>query len=111
MGTVKKFRKIKEDFVCENCGKKVKGDGFTNHCPKCFYSKHVDIFPGDRLEECHGKMEPWDIEVGKGGKYIIIHKCQKCGEISKDKFRERTDDFDSFIKVMKKINKKKENRL
>ena len=40
-----KFKRKKENFVCENCGAEVKGDGFTNHCPKCLYSKHVDIFP------------------------------------------------------------------
>ncbi len=106
MGNVKKFQKVKEDFICENCGEKIKGDGFTNHCPKCFYSKHVDIFPGDRLESCHGMMEPVDIEFSNG-KYIILHKCQKCGEISKDKFREGVDDFDNFLKLVEKINQKK----
>jgi len=111
MGTVKKFTRVIEDFICENCGEKIKGDGFTNHCPKCFYSKHVDIFPGDRLESCHGLMKPIDVEIGKSGKYIIIHKCEKCGEISKDKFREKTDDFDAFMKVIEKINEKKERRI
>ncbi len=111
MSIVKKFTKVKEDFVCENCGQEVKGDGFTNHCPKCFYSKHVDIFPGDRLEECHGMLKPVDIEFAKGGRYIILHKCEKCGEISKDKFREKTDDFDKFMELVEVINKKKERRL
>ncbi len=111
MENIKKFQKKKEDFVCQNCGEKIIGDGFTNHCPKCFFSKHVDIFPGDRLEECHGMMEPWDFEVSKGGKYIIIHKCQKCGVLSKDKFREGRDDFDAFLKVVKKINERKELNL
>ena len=110
MNIVKKFQKRKEDFICENCGYEVKGDGFTNHCPNCFYSKHVDIFPGDRLEDCHGLMEPWDYEVSKG-KYIIVHKCQKCGEISKDKFREGIDDFDNFMKIVEKINQKKEKNI
>ena len=26
----------------------MKGNGYTNHCPKCLWSKHVDINPGDR---------------------------------------------------------------
>ena len=111
MNIVKKFTKRKEDFVCENCGEKVYGDGYTNHCPKCFYSKHVDIFPGDRLETCHGLLEPVDVIVGKRDKYIIIHKCKKCSEISKDKFREGKDDFDAFLKLIEKINKKKEGRI
>jgi rubrerythrin len=111
MFNVKKFQKRIEDFTCQNCGKEVRGDGFTNHCPECFFSLHVDIFPGDRLESCHGKMEPVDIESGKGGKYIIIHKCQKCGEISKDKFREGVDNFDNFLKLVEKINQKKINKI
>ena len=72
---VKKFQKRKEDFVCEHCGAEVKGNGYTNHCPKCLWSKHVDIFPGDRLEDCGGLMEPVAVEAKKAGKYTIVHKC------------------------------------
>jgi hypothetical protein len=71
----------------------------------------VDIFPGDRIESFHGLMAPVDIEKGKRDDYIIIHKCEKCGEISKDKFRERTDDFDAFLELMTEINKRKDIRL
>lgn len=106
---VKKFQKRKEDFVCENCGAKNKGDGFTNHCFKCFYSKHVDIFPGDRLEECHGLMPVVDYKVS-GDKYVITHRCLKCNEESKDKIRPN-DDFDSLIKIIQKINETKEKNL
>ena len=44
------FTKIDEEFICENCGKKVKKLGYTcrNHCPYCLHSKHVDVNPGDR---------------------------------------------------------------
>jgi hypothetical protein len=111
MNVVKKFQKKVEDFECENCKKKIKGDGFTNHCPSCFFSRHVDIFPGDRLENCGGLMEPVEIEAAKGTRYIITHKCKKCGGESKDKFREETDNFDDFLKVVEKINKKKERLI
>jgi len=111
MSNVKKFQKRKEDFVCENCETKNKGDGFTNHCSGCFYSKHVDIFPGDRFEECHGLMEPFDIEASKGGRYIIIHKCKKCEGVSRDKYREGVDNFDNLLKVVEKINKRKGRRI
>ena len=111
MSTVKKFQKVKENFICQNCNKKNTGDGFTNHCSECFFSKHVDIFPGDRLESCHGMMEPFDIETSKGGRHIIIHKCQKCKGLSRDKFRESVDNFDSFIKVVGKINARKEKNI
>ena len=105
------FTKVKENFICENCEFKNIGDGFTNHCSQCFYSKHVDIFPGDRLESCFGLMEPVEILKGKRDEFIIIHKCKKCGEISKDKFREGIDDFDNFLILMNDINSKKNIRL
>jgi rubrerythrin len=75
---VKYFQKIIEDFVCENCGHEVIGNGYTNHCPKCLVSKHVDIFPGDRLEECQGLMDPVALDT-KDGQYRITHRCRVCG--------------------------------
>ena len=111
MSTVKKFQRRKEDFTCMNCKVEIKGDGFTNHCPECFYSRHVDIFPGDRLEACRGSMMPIDIEVNKSMKYTIIHRCETCGEVSKDKFREKTDNFDGLLKVVEKVNKEKLKKI
>lgn len=97
---MKTFQKTKENFTCENCGAKVKGDGYTNHCPHCLYSKHVDINPGDRSEECGGLMEPIDLEL-KDGKYIIVHRCQKCGFIRRNKVCD-ADDFSAVIKLSKR---------
>lgn len=105
---MKKFNKIKEDFICEKCQFKNIGDGFTNHCSNCFYSKHLDIFPGDRLEKCRGLMEPIEIKNGKKNQYIILHKCKNCQKISKDKFREKTDNFNNFLKLVESLNKKRE---
>jgi hypothetical protein len=73
------FVKVKENFVCGNCGCKVLGTGYTNHCPNCLWSRHVDIEPGDRANPCNGLLQPIGIET-KGGEYIIVHQCQKCGE-------------------------------
>ncbi|MEK7158524.1 MAG: RNHCP domain-containing protein, partial [Patescibacteria group bacterium] len=42
------FQRRVEDFTCESCGAQVTGDGYTNHCPQCLVSKHVDVYPGDR---------------------------------------------------------------
>ena len=95
-----KFKKKIEDFICENCGCEVKGNGFTNHCSKCLYSKHVDIFPGDRAEECNGLMKP-EIAGENGGEWFIIHKCQKCGKEQKNK-TSKDDDFDEIIKISAK---------
>ena len=54
------FTVIDEEFICNNCGKKVPKLGYScrNHCPYCLHSLHVDVNPGDRLETCHGDLEP-----------------------------------------------------
>jgi len=92
-----KFKKKKEDFVCEKCGAEVKGSGFTNHCPKCLWSKHVDIFPGDRAEICGGLMKPIFVEEN-GGEWPIVHKCQKCGIEKRNKIS-KEDNFDEVIRI------------
>lgn len=84
MSIFKKFSKTKEDFICEQCGHFVKGNGYTNHCPKCLWSKHVDINPGDRNARCQGMMEPVGVEV-RGDLYIIHQKCIVCGHTRQNK--------------------------
>lgn len=80
------FRKLNDPFVCENCGANVPPASKTSrdHCNVCLYSKHVDIFPGDRKEVCSGLMKPIDYEY-KSGKYVIVFKCIKCGKVGKNK--------------------------
>ncbi|MES2471007.1 MAG: RNHCP domain-containing protein [Patescibacteria group bacterium] len=99
-----RFVKNVEDFKCENCSFDVVGDGYTNHCPKCLFSKHVDIFPGDRGEICHGLMEPIRVETEKGD-YVIIQKCRTCNIERRIRSR-KEDDFDMLIAVSKKLQKK-----
>ncbi len=72
------FTRRVEDFTCVKCGAKTRGDGYTNHCPKCLWSLHVDVAPGDRAEDCGGAMRPVGVE-DKGGKRSIVHVCDKCG--------------------------------
>lgn len=101
---MKKFQKKVEDFKCEKCGKEVKGNGFTNHCPECLWGKHVDINPGDRLSTCQGLMEPVRIER-QGDVYRVIHRCVKCGferanEVSQG------DNFDVVLKIAENFAKK-----
>ncbi len=76
----KKFQKKVEDFDCEHCGAKVVGTGYTNHCPVCLWSKHVDVHPGDRAEACSGMMRPINVE-GTTPHYRIVHSCIRCGEV------------------------------
>jgi len=99
--SMKKFTKRVEDFTCKNCGENVSGDGFTNHCPKCLYSKHVDTSPGDRSSSCNGIMKPVLVELEKG-EYILTHKCQKCGHTKRNKVA-KDDDFDEILKLSKTI--------
>ena len=95
----KLFTRHKEDFICEVCGKYVKGNGYTNHCPACLCSKHVDINPGDRASDCGGIMRPIAVEM-KDNAYIIVHKCEKCGFIRRNKTNE-DDDFDKILEICK----------
>ncbi len=97
---MKKFTKKVENFVCENCGKSVIGNGYTNHCPFCLYSKHVDINPGDRSCNCGGLMKPIEIQQ-KNGEFVILHKCTKCGFERKNKVQEN-DDINKIIEISKK---------
>ncbi len=91
------FKRKIEDFICENCGKENIGNGYTNHCKYCLWSKHVDVNPGDRMESCGGMMEPCDMTLEKG-KYVITHKCEKC-KFERRKVIEKEDDFESLIEV------------
>ncbi len=93
----KQFQKRKEDFICTVCGVEVFGSGYTNHCPECLWGKHVDINPGDRSADCDGMMKPIGVEI-KGGKYTILHKCEKCGFERKNKVNEG-DSFDTLAKI------------
>ncbi len=94
-----KFIKKVEDFVCENCGLLIKGHGYTNHCPRCLYSKHVDIFPGDRAEPCQGLMRPIGLKI-QNGKESIVHKCTKCG-ITRINKRAKDDYIETIIEISK----------
>ena len=95
-----------QDFDCERCGhlevktkfspsvlefsvltrfvSSQEGNGYTNHCSQCLWSKHVDINgrlsnqPQPRLAECQGMMEPVVVE-NKKQSYRIFQRCVDCG--------------------------------
>jgi len=96
----KKFQKRIEDFVCGHCNKRIKGGGYTDHCPYCLWSRHMDINPGDRDCECQGIMKPMGVEVKKG-KWILHYRCQKCGF----KFKVKTGPDDNFEEILKLAGK------
>ena len=92
-----KFTRRVEDFICGHCGKKVHGNGFTNHCPHCLWSKHVDVNPGDRKSGCGGLMKPTGIEIRHGENYILL-QCEKCGHKRPNRAAPE-DDVKEIIKV------------
>ena len=96
---MKNFTMIDEDFICENCNKLVTKLKYTarDHCPYCLYSKHLDINPGDRNNECKGLLKPIGIEKFKDT-FKIIYKCEKCHQSHKN-IMAKDDDMDLIIKL------------
>ncbi|HOV29646.1 MAG TPA: RNHCP domain-containing protein [Candidatus Dojkabacteria bacterium] len=92
-----KFVRKIENFVCENCNTENVGDGYTDHCSKCLYSKHVDINPGDRSSGCKGLMKPVFVDM-HDGKYRIYYECEKCGYTHKVTASEN-DNFEEILKL------------
>jgi hypothetical protein len=76
-------------FLCNHCNKKVKkhapGTKNRNHCPFCLFSLHVDNSIGDRKNDCRGKMAPIGKYYKPDEEEVIIHKCENCGEIRKNR--------------------------
>ena len=94
---MKKFKMRDEEFICDNCGRKVAKLEYSSrdHCPYCLYSKHVDIMPGDRMNKCLGMLVPIGIEKYRDS-YKIVYRCGKCGTIHKN-IMARDDDYDVIV--------------
>ena len=93
----KRFQRTIEDFTCAHCSEPIIGDGYTNHCPKCLWSKHVDIHPGDRACKCDGLMKPIGVEIVRG-EHDIVHKCVTC-EVVRRNQAHPNDDFSILLKI------------
>ncbi len=81
-----RFTHINETFVCEACGRQVppRAGGCRNHCPFCLVSKHVDVNPGDRANDCTGLMDAIDYELsGKKG-LVLVFRCRRCGAVTRN---------------------------
>lgn len=92
---MKHFTRTVENFTCAHCGANVLGDGYTNHCPNCLWSRHVDNNPGDRAATCGGMMRPISVETS-GSQYIITHKCEACGKT----IRQHATDADNMDAII-----------
>lgn len=85
-----------QDFKCRNCGffvtanRELSGVNNRNHCPRCLWSRHMDITPGDRRSDCLSRMEPIGLTVKQvvkkygstDGELMVIHNCTGCGKVS-----------------------------
>lgn len=78
-----------DPFTCKNCGNTVVPEGagsdHRNHCPYCLFSLHLDVEPGDRASDCHGRMEPIGVWVRKNGEWALIHRCTVCGKLDSNR--------------------------
>ena len=71
------------------------GNGYTNHCPQCLWSRHVDNNPGDRASDCGGMMAPISAEPDGDG-FVITHRCEKCGKM----IRQHTSSQDNIDAII-----------
>ena len=98
---MKQFQRTVEDFTCEHCGVDVKGDGYTNHCPSCLWSKHVDVNPGDRASSCGGLMKPVALER-TGDEYVLTHRCVTCQHEKRNR-TSKEDSSDALVALAAKL--------
>ena len=101
---MKRFTYNNDEFTCEVCGHKNPPAPATcrNHCRACLNSKHVDINPGDRAENCHGIFKPIGVDLkGDGTMDRIVFKCQKCDKLGHNKIAE-DDDRDKLLDILEK---------
>ena len=100
-----RFTKVNTPFSCANCGMSVPESKSTcrNHCPKCLHSKHVDVFPGDRMNPCQGLLKPIGYENHKKKGLMIWFQCQKCGDknrnIASVNDPIQSDDYDAILQL------------
>ncbi len=97
----RKFQRKKENFHCSVCGTFVRGTGYTNHCPKCFTSRHVDIAPGDRAANCGGLMPVVEI-IQRRGDWGLVQRCPRCG-LEKRNRTQPEDDQMALVRLMEEL--------
>ncbi|MHB1594985.1 MAG: RNHCP domain-containing protein [Streptosporangiaceae bacterium] len=95
-----------QEFTCANCGitvRPVTNGGYRNHCPRCLWSMHVDVAPGDRAADCGGPMRPEHLEHRPGKGLVIVHRCVRCGHRRANRIARDTvqaDDIDAIAELL-----------
>ncbi len=90
-------------FVCAQCNSSVEpltSGSYRNHCPRCLFSKHVDVVPGDRLASCGGLMEPVNVEYASKKGWMVMHRCMACGFARPNKAALRDVQPDDFSRII-----------
>ena len=103
----KRFQKNDAGFSCVFCGHSVPPSGVTSrdHCPKCLYSLHVDVNPGDRANPCRGILKPVSAQPHPKKGFVIIYRCETCGAVLRNKASltgTEPDDMDLLIRLTSK---------
>ena len=90
-----------EEFQCVECGLLVAPHGRTarDHCPRCLTSLHVDVVPGDRAEDCLGKLVPVGLQF-RGATPVIAYRCERCGKTGRNQAVLDGEPPDSWEKLM-----------
>ena len=100
-----RFTHINDAFACSACGRQVppRASGCRNHCPFCLTSLHVDVFPGDRANDCQGLMDAIGYELdGKKG-LMLRFRCRRCGALTRNMAAREdplaSDDLDAVLRL------------
>ena len=95
-----------EGFTCQYCEHEVlalQNGSVRNHCPHCLYSLHVDVFPGDRANDCGGLMQPTGVEYHAKKGWVILYHCTSCGATGRNKAAlddpEQADDYEQIVRL------------
>jgi len=74
------FTQNNQAFVCAACGCGVPPhpSSSRDHCTRCLTGLHVDVNPGDRMNDCGGMLTPIGLQT-RGGKTKIVYRCERCG--------------------------------
>ena len=100
-----RFTHINTSFTCEYCQGLVQPlrVGCRNHCPFCLSSKHVDHFPGDRANDCHGQLRAVSYEMHSKKGLLLTFQCEQCGFKGRNKAAcddpVQPDDYDRILKL------------
>lgn len=92
-------------FTCLYCDLKVvplTNGSYRNHCPRCLYSLHLDIAPGDRASTCKGMMEPIAIKYNSNKGLQLVHRCMVCSVVRANRIASDTvqpDDFEALMRL------------